>query len=825
MDNSLNKARKKRMIKYAVQFQQVVPSELLPHLECLPEPRKERIKCEQKNHGDIAAANELGMTLVKCDNWFEQLIPALRELGMAELADLLDDPKADGLENHKNASHQTGAASAHLERNPCKSQAMPTPSGRRASSRVTLQTPYSQLTARILHEVRALDMPSPAHGSDWKGLAGQLGFTTDAVGRLESQSGSPTEALLSEWGKESDATLGKLMETLCAIQREDLSQKLEELLHIHFEARGGNQIDNNVEVEPTASVSTTEVSTHVPHQLRNQPPAMLDNRAGPSVMPETSNATSMGLSGNTGAEAVTEPEDPLGGQQPSTVASHAGESRSEGTTGMSMHEAEMESNAHHKSQNSFTEITKSKADKFEQDIRPENQDNTADRKWANGQICEAPGARVRETNSEMPVNDLNRIHHESNPTQGKVLLSTDPETCSVNNPGNSGTYWPLSPDAGYSPLCTDKSLDESVSLQMSDSSVPTNVPPTSTVGATVGASTLVTSDDVTSSTSSSSRDVSSDASSSSPSLSTTASPSVVKPATRETGESHASCRDVATIQISSQGAPVQQPTGPSSYLPEQFQIPSGDGAFSEDALIRASTGQALFKATSQEAASIRTQQDSLGNQPPASTQLQPNEAETAPDRVSMETVHPVHKHQQRRGKAHQEPSPLAEDRKDHDQASPASRPKEGDLEANSQPSGILKREEAGGQPQCIPPLFEQPPCTTGIPSADQLSSDQSTKKEDVSTDSPQASGTRSLEASGLRTLNEEASPDLVNALPNGSGRESPEAGAGNVNTGVENAAAEPRARGAVRGVVLAMPVVLSLAAAVIKGGDFFSNAF
>ena len=42
--------------------------------------------------GPITAANELLNTVVNYDNWFEQLIPALREVGYNALADRLDDP-------------------------------------------------------------------------------------------------------------------------------------------------------------------------------------------------------------------------------------------------------------------------------------------------------------------------------------------------------------------------------------------------------------------------------------------------------------------------------------------------------------------------------------------------------------------------------------------------------------------------------------------------------------------------------------------------------------------------------------------------------------
>ena len=48
----------------------------------------------------MAAAHELAMTLVKYDHWFEELIPALRKVGQEELANLLDDPRAEGPENH-----------------------------------------------------------------------------------------------------------------------------------------------------------------------------------------------------------------------------------------------------------------------------------------------------------------------------------------------------------------------------------------------------------------------------------------------------------------------------------------------------------------------------------------------------------------------------------------------------------------------------------------------------------------------------------------------------------------------------------------------------
>ena len=47
------------------------------------------------NNGHMSAALQLIMVIYKPDDWFEQLIPALRQIGQNKLADLLDDPKVD----------------------------------------------------------------------------------------------------------------------------------------------------------------------------------------------------------------------------------------------------------------------------------------------------------------------------------------------------------------------------------------------------------------------------------------------------------------------------------------------------------------------------------------------------------------------------------------------------------------------------------------------------------------------------------------------------------------------------------------------------------
>ncbi|KAL9989311.1 hypothetical protein ACROYT_G003847 [Oculina patagonica] len=67
----------------------VIPVDMLPYLSCLTSSDKERIKCEEANHGPRRAAQELLCRIVRRPNSFQEFIRALRETGCGHLADLL----------------------------------------------------------------------------------------------------------------------------------------------------------------------------------------------------------------------------------------------------------------------------------------------------------------------------------------------------------------------------------------------------------------------------------------------------------------------------------------------------------------------------------------------------------------------------------------------------------------------------------------------------------------------------------------------------------------------------------------------------------------
>ena len=67
----------------------VIPVDMLPYLSCLTSNDKEKIKCEETNHGPIRATQELVVRLVRRPNAFQEFIRALRETGCGHLAELL----------------------------------------------------------------------------------------------------------------------------------------------------------------------------------------------------------------------------------------------------------------------------------------------------------------------------------------------------------------------------------------------------------------------------------------------------------------------------------------------------------------------------------------------------------------------------------------------------------------------------------------------------------------------------------------------------------------------------------------------------------------
>lgn len=67
----------------------VIPVDMLPYLSCLTSNDKERIKCDETNHGPIRATQELLFRLVRRRNGFQEFIRALRATGCGHLADLL----------------------------------------------------------------------------------------------------------------------------------------------------------------------------------------------------------------------------------------------------------------------------------------------------------------------------------------------------------------------------------------------------------------------------------------------------------------------------------------------------------------------------------------------------------------------------------------------------------------------------------------------------------------------------------------------------------------------------------------------------------------
>ncbi|XP_072181516.1 uncharacterized protein [Diadema setosum] len=89
----MDRERKKRLQELAPETQHVLPRSLLPHLHCLTDSFKERVSSKENNEGPTAAAWLLFEQIWKRDNWYEQLVKALREEEYHSLADKLEGPE------------------------------------------------------------------------------------------------------------------------------------------------------------------------------------------------------------------------------------------------------------------------------------------------------------------------------------------------------------------------------------------------------------------------------------------------------------------------------------------------------------------------------------------------------------------------------------------------------------------------------------------------------------------------------------------------------------------------------------------------------------
>ncbi|XP_071793482.1 uncharacterized protein [Asterias amurensis] len=442
----LNKARKKRLEDNAVKFQnKVVPSELLPHLTCLTPNAKERIERKEDRLGATSAAYELTMVIYKNDDWFEQLIPALREIGQNKLADLLDDPKVDhgdqrpGVQQNgpqpdpsfnprndrQTVDKGNGATfSPHRPRNQGASRYPPYQNEEQRGERVTGDTLYRQLPATVMDVLRLLDEPSIS-GRDWKGLAGRLGYNIDIVERLKLKE-RPTEALLLEWGFGEEATLNSLLKALRAIERVDVYQQLQDVLGFHNE--GFDQIPppNSPRVPSVGNLpkldhawddsKEAKVETKKQPRKRNDKPrdsSSEANRAGETI--SDGDKRNAGNSGsditNTGSSGQVEAKE-VNKERP--VKDQVGTGQSSGCSeapGATTCVDEPITN-----RDETKSMTKSKTDTSDQDIAPESKSTTSE------------GGSI--------MNNLNR-----NPHAMKQNISTDQKESALEpKPQNNQQY-------------------------------------------------------------------------------------------------------------------------------------------------------------------------------------------------------------------------------------------------------------------------------------------------------------------------------------------------------------------------------------------------
>ncbi|XP_045165731.2 uncharacterized protein LOC123529462 isoform X2 [Mercenaria mercenaria] len=136
-------------------------------------------------------------------------------------------------------------------------------SSQRTSKPVKQPVTVMELPWSVFHKLcLKLKVTSPL-GRDWKGLAGQMGYSVEQVDVYETAK-EPVQALLCDWGRSTNATIEKLLSLLSELDREDIISDIQQALQqspslVSRSTCQSSPVDTpNADLSPISNITVSE---------------------------------------------------------------------------------------------------------------------------------------------------------------------------------------------------------------------------------------------------------------------------------------------------------------------------------------------------------------------------------------------------------------------------------------------------------------------------------------------------------------------------------------------------------------------------------------
>ncbi|XP_021350735.1 uncharacterized protein LOC110448678 isoform X2 [Mizuhopecten yessoensis] len=153
--------------------------------------------------------------LIRMDNWWDQLLAALRSNCQHHLADKLEEiddewsvPRTDRKVRPIHATRKLQSVRSRI---------------------CTGDTKYKDLPARVSSVLKIMDSQDVVN--NWEAMAAHFKYTNDEVTRMKCNQNQPscTKKLLEDWSQREDATLKNLLMTLQELERFDLLEQVQSI--------------------------------------------------------------------------------------------------------------------------------------------------------------------------------------------------------------------------------------------------------------------------------------------------------------------------------------------------------------------------------------------------------------------------------------------------------------------------------------------------------------------------------------------------------------------------------------------------------------------
>ncbi|XP_060075783.1 uncharacterized protein LOC132555450 [Ylistrum balloti] len=204
----------------------VDPIELLPYLNCLTQSSKEEIENRQRQYNKSQAAMKMYDHLIRMDNWWPQLLDALRQTNQHYLADTLQEMDEVIRPPVTDIQSKFSAVSNHRKLPP------DSPHRKLSAARLKVysgETRYKDLPAHVSSILKIMD--SQDVDNNWEAMAAKFNYTIEEVTRLKCNGNetSCTKKLLEDWSQREDATLHNLLIALHELERFDLLERVQKV--------------------------------------------------------------------------------------------------------------------------------------------------------------------------------------------------------------------------------------------------------------------------------------------------------------------------------------------------------------------------------------------------------------------------------------------------------------------------------------------------------------------------------------------------------------------------------------------------------------------